>query len=154
MPDSNGEWVRYEDTVVKHATIPLFKVAMHPSAAFAAAQVINSGYIGQGPKVDEFENKLGDFLGNRNVVTTNSGTSALHLALLLLSKPDDKWPGLQTGDEVLSAPLTCTASNFPSIISGYKLKWVDTDPSTLNMSLDDLEKKFSATAKVAIIPLW
>lgn len=154
LPDANGEWVRYEDTVVKHATIPLFKVVMHPSAAFAAAQVINSGYIGQGPKVDEFESKLGDFLGNRILVTTNSGTSALHLALLLLTKPEENFPGLQPGDEVLSAPLTCTASNFPSIISGYRIKWVDSDPSTLNMSLEDLEQKFSATAKVAIIPLW
>lgn len=43
-------------------TIPLFKVAMSDSAAAAAADVLNSGYIGQGPKVEEFEADLQDTL--------------------------------------------------------------------------------------------
>ena len=89
--------------------------------------------------------------GENNVFTTNAGTSSLHLALHLLKKPsinqvmyegviavDSKWPGLQEGDEVLATAMTCTASNWPILANGLKIKWVDIDPETLNMDLDDL----------------
>ena len=93
--------------------IPLFKVFMAPTAKEKVGEVLDSGYIGQGPKVEEFENQLGDYFGNKNIVTTNAGTSALHLALHLLKKPKSNievfhgvafakhnWPGIQEGDEV------------------------------------------------------
>ena len=70
--------------------IPLFKVFMAPTAKEKVGEVLDSGYIGQGSKVDEFENQLGSFFGNPKVITTNAGTSALHLALHLLKKPFSK----------------------------------------------------------------
>ena len=45
-------------------TIPLFKVFMSPTAKDKAGEVLDSGYIGQGPKVDEFEKQIGDYFGN------------------------------------------------------------------------------------------
>ena len=68
--------------------IPLFKVFMSPSASREAANVLHSGYIGQGPKVEEFEERLSKYFDNSNVATVNSGTSALHLALRLVKFPD------------------------------------------------------------------
>ena len=127
-----------------------------------AGEVLDSGYIGQGPKVDEFEKQIGDYFGNNKVVTTNAGTSALHLALHLLKKPkphwnedvfqgvafvSHNWPGIEDGDEVLATPLTCTASNWPIVANGLKIKWVDIDPTTLNMCLKDLEKKMTTKTK-------
>ena len=147
--------------------IPLFKVFMSPTAKHKVGEILDSGYIGQGAKVDEFEAQLGEYFNNPNVVTTNSGTSALHLALHLLKKPFRKtvnfqglaskqeyWPGIQPGDEVLATPLTCTASNWPILANGLKIKWVDIDPNTLNMDLDDLEKKLSLKTKAIIGVHW
>lgn len=147
--------------------IQLFKVFMAPTAAEEVGKVLNSGYIGQGPKVEEFEERLAKYLQHDKVVTVNAGTSALHLALHLLKKPvvrreifhgvaaaDHVWPGLQDGDEVLATALTCTASNWPILANNLRIKWVDVDPTTLNMDLDDLERKLSPTTKVIMAVHW
>jgi len=117
-------------------------------------EVLMSGYVGQGPKVDEFEGVLGNYFGNRNLVTLNSATSALHLSAHLLKKPTANWPGLQPGDEVLTTALTCTATNFALLANGLKLKWVDVDPETCNVDLDDLERKLSPTTKLITVVHW
>ena len=150
-------------------SIPLFKVYMNPSAKDAACEVLDSGYIGQGPKVDEFEKQIGNYFGNERIVTTNAGTSALHLALHLLKKPKEdwmedvfqgvawvshNWPGIQDGDEVLATALTCTASNWPIVANNLKIKWVDIDPKTLNMDLEDLERKLTPKTKVIMGVHW
>lgn len=148
--------------------IPLFKVFMSPTAKDKVGEVLDSGYIGQGPKVDEFEKQLGDYFGNNKVITTNAGTSALHLALHLLKKPkpnwkdefhgvafvEHNWPGIEDGDEVLATPLTCTASNWPILANNLKIKWVDIDPTTLNMCLTDLEKKMTPKTKAIMGVHW
>jgi len=150
-------------------SIPLFKVFMSPTAKEKVGEVLDSGYIGQGPKVDEFEKQLGEYFGNEKVVTVNAGTSALHLALHLLKKPKENWlkneyehiafsnqnwPGIQEGDEVLATALTCTASNWPILANGLKIKWVDIDPTTLNMDLDDLKRKMTPKTKVIMGVHW
>jgi dTDP-4-amino-4,6-dideoxygalactose transaminase len=134
--------------------IPLFKVFMSPNAGDEVTKVLNSGYIGQGEKVEEFESTLSDYFMRDYVVTLNSGTSGLHLALHLLKKQSGKWPGLEDGDEVLATPLTCTASNFPIMANGLNIKWVDIDPETLNMDLDDLSRKISPKTKVIMLVHW
>ena len=98
------------------------------------------------------------------MITTNAGTSALHLALHLLKKPkpnwnedvfqgvafvSHNWHGIEDGDEVLATP-NCTASNWPIVANGLKIKWVDIDPTTLNMDLEDLERKMTQKPKL----LW
>lgn len=147
--------------------IPLFKVFMSPTAKDEVGKVLDSGYIGQGPKVNEFESQLKTEFNVDYLLTLNSGTSALHLALHLLKNANDKivghhgvsfykshWPGLELGDEVLTTSLTCTASNFPILANGLKIKWVDIDPTTLNMDLDDLERKITSKTKVIMAVHW
>tara|TARA_R110000868_G_scaffold113354_2_gene304318 strand:- start:1087 stop:2241 length:1155 start_codon:yes stop_codon:yes gene_type:complete len=135
--------------------IPLFKVFMAPTAAEEVSKVLNSGYIGQGPKVDLFENQLKDYFNHDYVQTLNAGTSVLHMALHLLKKPyKSDWPGLEPGDEVLATAMTCTASNWPILANGLKIKWVDIDPKTLNMDLDDLARKITPKTKVIMLVHW
>jgi len=134
--------------------IPLFKVYMNPEASKSVGEVLESGYIGQGPKVEEFEDKLKIDFGYNLLVTTNSATSADHLALHLLKAPANSWPGIIDGDEVLATSITCTASNWPIINNGMRIKWVDVDPKTFNMDLDDLAKKISPTTKVILFTHW
>jgi dTDP-4-amino-4,6-dideoxygalactose transaminase len=147
--------------------IDLFKVFMAPEAANEVSKVLNSGYIGQGSKVEEFENHLKQKFNHDYLLTLNSGTSALHLALHLLKKPstnsvdyfgtirsENFWPGLENGDEVLATAMTCTASNWPILANGLKIKWVDIDPKNLNMDLDDLARKISPKTKAIILVHW
>ena len=151
----------------KESTIPLFKVFMSDDAPINVNKVLMSGFIGEGKKVEEFENRLKDYFGNNNLITLNSATSGLHLALHLLKPPfnivettpkDDsrlsEWPGLQDGDEVLTCPLTCTATNWPILANRLKIKWVDVDESTCNICLDDLESKLSKKTKVIMLVHW
>jgi dTDP-4-amino-4,6-dideoxygalactose transaminase len=139
---------------MKQEQIPLFKVFMSENAGPEVTKILNSGYIGQGPKVEEFESKLKDFFNQDYVVTLNSGTSGLHMALNLLKGKNGKWPGFQDGDEVLATSLTCTASNFPILANNLKIKWVDIDPTTLNMDLDDLARKISPRTKAIMLVHW
>ena len=139
---------------MKRETIQLFKVFMSDNAAPEVSKVLNSGYIGQGEKVEQFEAKLQDFFMKDYIVTLNSGTSGLHLALDLLKKSSGKWPGLEDGDEVLATSLTCTASNFPILANNLNIKWVDVDPTTLNMDLDDLSRKISPKTKAIMLVHW
>jgi len=147
--------------------IPLFKVYMSKNASKEASKVINSGFIGEGPVVKKFEEALKQKFMNRYAVTTNSGTSAEHLAIRMLQNPDTNhvayngvtgwdqhWPGIHEGDEALCTSLTCTATNFPVLANGMKIKWVDVDSNNLNMDLDDLERKLSPTTKIIYIVHW
>ena len=147
--------------------IPLFKVYMSENAPEEVTKVLKSGFIGQGSKVDEFESKLKEFFKSDYVATTNAATSAEHLALHLLKKPEmnievfnglaskeNHWNGLEDGDEVLATPLTCTATNFPILANNLKIKWVDIDPNTLNIDLDDLSRKITSKTKVIFLVHW
>jgi dTDP-4-amino-4,6-dideoxygalactose transaminase len=147
--------------------IQLFKVFMSPSAKVEVGKILDSGYIGQGPQVEKLEKDLQQYLNVDRLLTLNSGTSALHLALHLLKKPKrivtafdnmayrlSNWPGIESGDEVLATALTCTASNWPILANGLKIKWVDINPKTLNMDLDDLERKITPKTKAIIAVHW
>ena len=134
--------------------IPLFKVFMSDESKQNALEVLGSGFIGQGSKVDEFENELKNIFDNEYIVTTNSATSAEHLAFHLLKKQYRNWSGLKDGDEVLCTPLTCTATNWPVLANNLKIKWVDINENNLNMDLDDLERKITSTTKVIYLVHW
>jgi len=148
-------------------TIQLFKVFMAPTAGDEVSKVLNSGYVGQGPKVEEFEKQLKEYFNHDYVMTLNAGTSALHMALHMLKAPqksqkvyhgvasvENVWPGLNPDDEVLATAMTCTASNWPILANGLKIKWVDIDPKTLNMDLDDLARKITPKTKVIMLVHW
>jgi len=64
------------------------------------------------------------------------------------------WNGMQDGDEVLTTTLTCTATNWPILANNFKIKWVDIDPNTLNMDLDDLERKITPKTKAIMVVHW
>ena len=79
--------------------IPLFKVAMSDHAAEKVSAVLTSGFIGQGPIVEEFEDKLWHVLKSKTrPVTVNSCTAAIDLSLDLLN--------IKPGDEVIATPQT------------------------------------------------
>lgn len=109
-------------------------------------KTLYSGYIGQGPKVDEFESSLAKYFGNPNVLTLNSATSALHLALRLANVGPD--------DEVISTPLTCAATNWPILAAGANIVWADISPETANISTDSIRGKITPKTKAIMVVDW
>jgi dTDP-4-amino-4,6-dideoxygalactose transaminase len=136
--------------------LPLFKVFIAPDAGPRAAEVLASGAVTQGPLVDAFERKLAAFLDNPHVLSLNSGTSALHIALHMLKTPDaaSRWPGLKPGDEVLTTALTCAATNWPILANGLRPRWVDVDAGTANVDVKDLRRKLTRRTKVIQFVHW
>ena len=95
-------------------------------------EVLRSGWVGQGPKVAEFERQVATVLDSKYAVAVNSGTSALHLALR-------GW-GVGPGDAVIGPDFTFPASANGVRHCGAEPILLDVDPNTLNLNVDDLEK--------------
>jgi len=113
--------------------IPLFKVTMSPDAGPAVTKVLDSGYIGQGQKVEEFETKFQEVIGSSvKPLTTNSCTAALILALKTLEIGPDS--------VVATSPMTCTATNQAIMQTGAKILWYDVDPYTGLIDVPKLAK--------------
>lgn len=137
---------------VVNSTIPLFKVSMNTDKALPELQkVFESGFIGEGPKVQEFEAALGvvfDTPKDNLPLTVNSCTSALDMALYLSD--------IQPGDKVLSTPQTCLATSNVIHNRGAEIVWVDIDPLTGNMCPKSLVKiaRLTPDAKAVMTVDW
>jgi dTDP-4-amino-4,6-dideoxygalactose transaminase len=129
-----------------YKNLPLFNVWMDPNIGDAILPVLHSGKISQYQKVDDFEHMLGQYLNNKHVLTVNSGTSAITLALQILNLPPNSY--------IASTCMTCLATNTPIVTSGYHIKWIDTNPNTCMMDLDDLEQKLDASIQVCVLVHW
>ncbi|HEY7484268.1 MAG TPA: DegT/DnrJ/EryC1/StrS family aminotransferase [Streptosporangiaceae bacterium] len=127
--------------------IPLLKSVIAPDALDRVAEVFGSGHITHGPKVDEFEEALRGRIGNPRLATVNNGTSGLHLAVRLATDPE--LPG-----EVLSTPYTFEATNWAILANGLSIRWVDVDPETLNVDLDDLARKITPATRAIVVVHW
>jgi len=130
---------------------------MSDDAPARVAEVLRSGFIGQGPKVEEFEQALACRIGNPLLATVNSATSGLDLALRLVAGgPADPAGGQAPWEqaEVLTTPLTCTATNWPILANGLRIRWADIDPATLNVDLDDLERKITESTRAIVVVHW
>jgi dTDP-4-amino-4,6-dideoxygalactose transaminase len=126
--------------------IPLFRVAMHPSVPKRVEETLLSGYIGEGPRVREFEEAFAEMHGYVAMLATNSCTSALDMAYHLI--------GLGAGDEVISTPMTCLATNMPLALRGCKIVWADVHPRTGNISPESIAKLVTPDTKAIVATDW
>ena len=106
------------------------------------AGVLDSGQLTMGPKVEELEELLAAACGVEHAVAVSSGTAALHLAVLAL--------GLGEGDEVLVPAYTFPATANVVALSGAKPVLVDVDPSTFNVSPDQVRGRVSKRTKAIL----
>jgi len=137
--------------------IPLFKVFMSQDVIQPLNNVLMSGFISQGPQVEKFEEKLCEFFNNPYLLTINSATSGLMLALRLLQNKDENmnWPGFDNeNDVVLSPTLTCFATNAAILANNCKINWIDTDNTTANVCIKDIRNKLNANTKIVYIVHW
>lgn len=131
---------------VKNSIVPLFAVHVPPEVDKEIIATLHSGYIGQGLKVEEFEKALQNYLETKNLLTVNSGTSSIHLALRLA--------GVGPGDEVISTPMTCAATNLPVLAHYAKIIWADVDGKNGLIDPQDIEKKITKKTKAIVCVDW
>lgn len=126
--------------------IELFKVHMPKSVDEPLFETLHSGWIGQGVKVDKFEDELKKHLGNPYVLTLNNGTAGLHLALRL--------SGVGLGDEIITTSMSCMATNIPILACGAYPIWADIDPKTGNIDVNKIEENITAKTKAILCVHW
>ncbi len=126
--------------------IETFKVHMPPSVKDELLKTLFSGYIGQGKKVDEFENNFSEKFNVKNVVSLNTGTSALRLALVLC--------GVKPGDEVISTPYTAVATNTAILEQFAEPVFADVQYETANISPESIKKKITPKTKGIVCVHW
>lgn len=135
--------------------IPLFKVFMAKDVDEAVLNVLHSGWIGEGPKVLEFEEKLINYFDNPRLTTLNNGTAGLHLAYHMAQYQDGPKSYHNTNvNEIITTPITCTATNVPILTTGAKIVWADVDPITGSIEPKDIENKITKNTKALTMVHW
>jgi len=125
--------------------LPFSRPTIDEATISAVADVLRSGWITSGPKVQAFEAKLSDYFGGRPVRTFNSGTCTMEIALRIA--------GIGPGDEVITTPISWVATANVILEVGATPVFADIDPITRNIDLDKLEAAITPRTK-AIIPVY
>lgn len=120
----------------------------------AVAKVMRTGILAQGPEVYEFEKEFAEFCGTKHAVATSNGSTALLVALEVLKaeNPNNFYSGGGGPPEVITTPFTFLASASSIMLAGMKPVFVDIDPETFNLDVDQVEKALTART-LAIMPV-
>lgn len=102
----------------------------------AVVAVMKTRFLSIGPKIQEFEKRMCDYIGVKYTVAVNSGTSALHLIIRGL--------GIQEGDKVLTTPFSFIASSNCILFEKAEPLFVDIDEKTLNLDPEKVEDKLKS----------
>jgi dTDP-4-amino-4,6-dideoxygalactose transaminase len=124
--------------------ISIAKPLLGKEEIVAVKEVIESGIIASGPKTVEFEKRFADFVGTKYAITTTSGTTALHLALISL--------GIKKGDEVIVPSFSFIASANTVLFCDAKPVFCDTNLKTFNINIEKIEGLITGKTK-AIMPV-
>lgn len=106
-------------------------------------KVLYSGYVAQGDQVELFERKFEQYVGGGHSLSLNSGTAALHVALILA--------GVKQGDEVISTALTAEPTNVAIKGIGAKIRYADIDMGTGNISAESIRCNINSNTKAIMV---
>ncbi len=124
--------------------VPIAKPIIGDEEIENVVEVLKSGMIAQGPKVEEFEKKFAEWVGAKYGIAVNSGTAALHTALLSC--------GIGPEDEVITTPFTFIASGNSIVYTGAKPVFADIDLKTYTLNPESIEGLITENTK-AIMPV-
>ena len=123
--------------------IPIAKPYLTNEEAQAAYDVILSGWITQGPRVQEFEEKFAAYVGAKFAVAVSSCTTALHLAMIV--------SGIGPGDEVICPSMSYIATANCIQYVGATPVFAEIDPENYNLDASDVRKKITKKTKALLI---
>jgi perosamine synthetase len=122
--------------------IPLSQPDISDTEIDAVVDVLRSGTLSIGPKIEQFEAACAKVAGRRHGVAVSSGTCALHMAMIAA--------GIKPGDEVITTPFSFVASANCILFVGATPVFVDIDPKTLNIDLSKIEKAITPKTKAIV----
>lgn len=126
--------------------IPYSRQTIDASDIKEVVKALESDFITQGPKILEFVNKISKLCGSKFAISTNSATSALHVACMSL--------GLKKNDTVWTSRISFVASSNCALYCGATIDFVDIDSAIYNLcpiKLEEKSKKIIHTIKEVII---
>lgn len=107
-------------------------------------KILQSDWLTQGPKIEEFEKKIADYCGAKYAVVMNSGTAALHAAYFAAD--------FKQGDEFITSAMTFVATSNAGLWQGARPIFVDIDQETGNIDSDKIEAAITSRTR-AIVPI-
>lgn len=122
--------------------IPYGKQSIDENDIKAVVDVLKSDFITTGPKIEEFERKVADYVGAKYAVAIANGTAALHAACLAA--------GIGEGDEVITTPITFAASANCALYCGAAPVFADINKESYNISPADIRRKLTEKTKAII----
>lgn len=129
---------------MSNALIPYGRQSISDQDIQAVVDVLKSDFLTQGPAIERFENAVAGYCGASFAVSTNSATSALHIACLAA--------GLGPGDILWTSPNTFVASANCALYCGAEVDFVDIDSRTYNISIERLEQKLESSKLTGKLP--
>ena len=105
----------------------------------AVVETLQSDYLTQGPKIEEFEKAFAKYIGSKYAVAVANGTAALHLCTLAL--------GVKEGDKVITTPITFAASANCVRYCGGEVVFSDIDPETYLLDINKVRELLEASPK-------
>ena len=124
--------------------IPIAKPQLDENEIQAVTDVLRSGMIAEGQRVAEFEESFAEYTGTKHAVAVNSGTAALHAALLA--------EGIGKGDEVITSSFSFIATANSILFTGAKPVFADIKADTFNLDPHLIEEKITPATR-AIMPV-
>ena len=124
--------------------IPIAKPIIGKEEIKEVVNVLKSGMLAQGKKVEEFEKDFSKYIGVKHAIAVSNGTAALHLALLSA--------GIKPGDEVIVPSFTFISTANSVLFCNAKPVFADINEEDFNINTDDIQKKITSKTK-AIIPV-
>ncbi len=128
---------------VSATPIPIARPVFSERTMREVVEVLRSGYLRQGPRTEEFEERFREKVGARYAYAVNSGTAALHVAYLSILKP---------GDEVIVPAFTFIATASMVVFSFGRPVLADIDGETLTIDPEDVKEKITSRTR-AIAPV-
>jgi dTDP-4-amino-4,6-dideoxygalactose transaminase len=111
--------------------IPIARPIMEDEEKKAVMEVLSSGMLAQGKKVEELEKRFAEYCGVKYAAAVNSGTAALHTALYAL--------GIGNGDTVITSPFTFVATANSILMQNANVAFADIKPDTFNIDPEKIE---------------
>ena len=123
--------------------IPIAKPYLTQAEADEAAKAVLSGWVAQGPKVKEFEEKFAEYTGAGYAVAVANCTAALHLCMIV--------SGIGPGDEVICPSMSYIATANSIRYTGATPVFAEVDPANFNLDPTDAEKRITHRTKAILL---